>query len=123
METSTLSISVRPTSNLLPPTSLTSSSIPSFLPLAPPNSPPQSKSNVSRGETVAMGIGSACGTVIIISIIYRARRYYFRSRQRHFFPQQQQEKFQFNSSYVKLPDHMFTWGEKKKKVFHFWRKF
>lgn len=81
-----ISSPIHPTSNSLSPTSLTS--LPSPLPLES-NSPPQSKPGVSRGQAVGVGIGSACGTAIILISLYGLRRC-FRS-QRPSFPEQQKD--------------------------------
>ena len=92
-ETSIFSV-IHPSSNSLSPTSLTSLSSP--LPHAS-DSPPQSKPDVSRGQTVGVGIASACGTTIILISLYglircfRSRRPSLPQQQKDFSPVQEQQ--------------------------------
>lgn len=87
--------SIHPTSNSLSPTSLTSLLSP--LPLAS-NSPPQSNPGVSRGQVIGVGIGSACGTAIILISLYglircfRSRKPSFPEQQKDFPPVQEQQE-------------------------------
>lgn len=89
-ETSIFSV-IHPSSNSLSPTSLSSP-----LPHAS-DSPPQSKPDVSRRQTIGVGIASACGTAIILVSLnglircYRSRRPSLPQQQKDFSPIQEQQ--------------------------------